>query len=204
MIYYLLKCVNSFISYISSPGAGKNTFSSNYYKTLYKVKNDYFESSDDELTFTKGIWMISEEERRKIPKHIFKDILDVEGFQIDDIKSWQYVMIISFLSTDLIILNRNEKFDDVKKIINIIGNGLKKMQEMNMPRILKTIYIQNNKNHPKPIAELLKTFNYDENIFQKIKFKYIYLPYINSKTDEKKDLMDYYEYKNAFYEILNY
>ena len=58
-------------------------FASNYYKYLYHVKNDYFESSDSLFTFTKGIWMISDEERRKIPEYINNDILDVEGFEID-------------------------------------------------------------------------------------------------------------------------
>ena len=68
--------------------------------------------------------MISDQERRKIPKYISKDILDVEGFKVDESKSWKYVMIISFLSTDLIILNRYKRSDDVKLIINIISNGL--------------------------------------------------------------------------------
>ena len=131
----LLKSVHGFIACIGPPGAGKSTFGSNYYKYLYNVKNDYFESSNEDLTFTKGIWMISDQERRKIPKYISKDILDVEGFKVDESKSWKYVMIISFLSTDLIILNRNQRADDVKVIINIISNGLKKMDEMNVPRI---------------------------------------------------------------------
>ena len=39
--------------------------------------------------------MISDEERKKIPKYIYKDILDVEGFKVDDSKSWKYVMIIA-------------------------------------------------------------------------------------------------------------
>ena len=111
---YLLKNVNSFIACLGQPGAGKSTFGSNYYKALYKVKNDYFESSDETETFTKGIWMISDEERRKIPDYIYRDFLDVEGFQVDDAKSWKYVMIIAFLSTDLIILNNKLRYDEVK------------------------------------------------------------------------------------------
>ena len=113
----LLKNINSFIACLGQPGVGKSTFGSNYYKKLYKVKNDYFESSDSIETFTKGIWMITDEERRKIPEYIKRDILDVEGFQIDDPKSWKYVMIIAFLSTDLIILNNKPRYDEVKKMI---------------------------------------------------------------------------------------
>ena len=133
----LLKNINSFISCIGQPGVGKSTFGSNYYKKLYNVKNDYFESSDGIETFTKGIWMISDEERRKIPEYINRDFLDVEGFQVDDSISWKYVMAIGFLSTDLIILNNKPRYDEVKKMIKIIEKSLKKMQQMNIPRIIK-------------------------------------------------------------------
>lgn len=57
---------------------------------------------------------------------IKRDLLDVEGFQVNDAKCWKYVMIIAFLSTDLLILNRNPIFDDVKKMIKIIETSLKK------------------------------------------------------------------------------
>ena len=57
--------------------------------------------------------MISDEERRKIPQYIAKDILDVDGFHVDQINSWKYVMIIVFLSSELIIFKEKERFDDV-------------------------------------------------------------------------------------------
>ena len=83
---------------------------------------------------------------------IKKDLLDVEGFQVDDIKSWKYVMVIAFLSTDLIILNRNTRADDVKKIIRIIEKSLEIMNKKQIPRILKknlytNNYIQTKKNY---------------------------------------------------------
>ena len=180
----LLKSINNFIACLGQSGEGKSTFGSNYYKTLYKVKNDYFESSDGFVTFTKGIWMISDEERRKIPKYINRDFLDVEGFQVDDPKSWKYVMIIAFLSTDLIIFNNKPRYDEVKKMLGIIENSLKKMRKLNIPRILKVIYIQTiiKPKNQNPIEELLETLGYDKKnkkIFQNIKFKYIYLPYVS-------------------------
>jgi len=67
---------------------------------------------------------------------IKKDLIDVEGFQVNDGKSWKYIMIISFLSTDLIILNRNAGNDDLKKIIRIFEKSLKIMGDKNIPRIL--------------------------------------------------------------------
>ena len=69
--------------------------------------------------------MISDEERRKIPQYIAKDILDVEGFQVDQINAWKYVMIIAFLSSEFIIFKGRERFDDIVKIIKIIQIGKK-------------------------------------------------------------------------------
>ena len=199
----LLKNINSFIACLGQPGVGKSTFGSNYYKELYRVKNDYFESSDGIETFTKGIWMITDEERRKIPEYISRDILDVEGFQIDDPKSWKYVMVIAFLSTDLIILNNKPRYDEVRKMIKIIENSLKKMQQMNIPRILKRIYIQTIKDPEDqiPIEKLLEKFRYDKTVFHSIKFQYIYLPFIPIDENEK-ELMKYSKYKTNFDEIL--
>ena len=98
--------------------------------------------SSSTSSYTKGIWMLKEEERMKIPQNIDRDILDVEGFQIDDINSWKYVMIISFICFEIIILNRNTRWEDSKKVLNTIKNSLKKMKESNIPKILKKIYIQ--------------------------------------------------------------
>ena len=199
----LLKNINSFIACIGQPGVGKSSFGSNYYKKLYRVKNDYFESSDGIETFTKGIWMITDEERRKISEYISKDFLDVEGFQIDDPNSWKYVMIIAFLSTDLIILNNQARYDEVKKMIKIIEKSLKKMQQMNIPRILKRIYIQTIKESKNQIIEeLLENSGYDKKVFQMIKFQYVYLPFIHMEGKEK-ELMKYPKYKKSFEEIIN-
>ena len=199
----LLKSINYFIACLGKPGTGKSAFGSYYYKQLYNVKNDYFEISDALESFTRGIWMISDKERRKIPDYIYKDILDVEGFQVDDAKSWKYVMVIAFLSTELIIFNDNQRYDDVKKMIKIIENSLKRMEKMNIPRILKIIYIQTilSPQKQKPIEELLQICNYDKKIFQMIEFKYIYLPKIQLK--EENDLMKYPDYRINFIKILD-
>ena len=200
----LLKEVNSLITCIGPPGAGKSTFCSNYYKCLYNVKKDYFESSDSDLTHTKGIWMISNEERRKIPIMIKKDLLDVEGFQVDNIKSWKYIMIIAFLSTDLIILNRNTRSDDVKRILRIIEKSLEKMKKKQIPRILKNIYIQTCISKPKKtIKEYIEQFIENKEIFEGINFEYLYLANIDpEELSEQKDLMKFDKYKESFNNVL--
>ena len=97
--------------------------------------------------------------------------MDVEGFQVDDVKCWKYVMIIAFLNIDLIILNKKTRFDDVHKMLTIIDNTLKKMEKMRIPRILKIIYIQTVKTPKKSINDLLESFKYDKYIIKGIKFK---------------------------------
>ena len=207
----LLKNKKYFIACLGGPGSGKSTFASNFYKKLYKVKNDYFEISHSGVSYTKGIWLISEEERRKIPKYITKDILDVEGFQIDHKRSWNYAIVIAFLSTDLVILNKDVRYDEIGKILRIIQKGFEEMRRMNITRILKNIYIQTiyKEDENSPIEELLKSiekdkkFKYDMTLFQGIKLKYIYLPHINKKSKTEKELMKYPEYKNQFEKILD-
>ena len=202
----LLYEVNSFIACLGPPGSGKSTFGSNYYKYLYKVKNNFFESSNTLLTHTKGIWVISNKERRKIPIMIKKDLLDVEGFQVDDVNSWKYVMIIAFLSTDLIIFNRNGRYDDVRKILNIIENSLRKMIEQKVPRILRNIYIQTDVKTPEnTIEQLLDQFVKNRNTFKGIRFEYLYLTNIPKEDllEKNGDLMKFKKYKDSFNEILN-
>lgn len=76
-----------------------------------------------------------------------------------------------------------------------------------MTRILKTIYIQNVLNkgkQKKTIEEILKGFNYDKDIFNGIKFEYIYLPSINpNDLEEGQDLLEIPAYRNNFDIILN-
>ena len=51
---------------------------------------------------------------------------------------WLFLFCIS----EIIILNRNTRLDDTKKVLNIIKNSLLKMRESNIPKLLKKIYIQ--------------------------------------------------------------
>ena len=195
----LIKTVKNFIACIGPSGAGKSAFASNYYKYLFHVKNDYFEVSKSKLSFTKGIWMISEEERGKIQEYINNDILDVEGFECDKSESFKFVHIIAFLSTDLILLNRNPRYDEIKKILKIIVNHLIRMMKFNLPRFIKNIYIQIVEEPDETIDELLESFEIDKKVFDTINFEYMYLPYIQGKN---KDIMNNTEYRDEFEKIM--
>ena len=113
-------------------------------------------------------------------------------------------MIIAFLSTDLLILNRDPRMDNVKKMIIIIQNIIKQMNSQNIPRILKNIYIQITKKPKKTINELLESYNYDKKLFQGINFDYIFLPSISEDelSEINHDLMKLPKYKDNFIKIL--
>ena len=38
-------------------------------------------------------------------------------------------MIVAFISTDIVIVNRSTRMDDPKKILNIIWNSLEKIEQ---------------------------------------------------------------------------
>jgi hypothetical protein len=138
----LLSQFDGFIACIGRPGQGKSSLCSAYYKVFYGINKEIFSISNASSSFTKGLWILKKEERQKIKQNIIKDIIDVEGFQVDDLSTWKYIMIVAFIATDLIVVNKEDRMDDVKKILSIVWNSLDKMQKLGLPRIIKNIWIQ--------------------------------------------------------------
>ena len=141
----LLNQFDGFIACIGRPGSGKSSLCSAYYKIFYGIDKEIFPISNSTLCFTKGLWILKQEERQNIKKNIIKDIIDVGGFQVDDLSTCKYIMIVAFIATDLIVLNKEDRMDDVKKILSIIWNSLDKMEKLGLPRIIKNIWIQINR-----------------------------------------------------------
>ena len=54
-------------------------------------------------------------------------------------------MIFAFIATDLIVVNKENRMDEVKKILSIVWNSLDKMEKLGLPRIIKNIWIQINR-----------------------------------------------------------
>ena len=50
-------------------------------------------------------------------------------------------MIAAFIATDIIIVNKGYRMDDVKKILSITWNSLDKMNKLGLPKILKNVWI---------------------------------------------------------------
>ena len=179
----VIQFVNSALGVLGPPGDGKSTLCCAYYITLFNIENQFFEVSTSILLFT---IRYMDSERMKIMRNIDRDILDVEGFQIDEIKSWKYIMIISFICSEIIILNRNSRLDDTRKVLNIIKNSLKKMRESNIPKILKTIYIQIDDEEEIPKFEgKLSEIGFSTTLLENINIKPIYIPIFEKKALKK-------------------
>lgn len=124
----LLKQIDIFIAFISRPGQGKSSLCSAFYKVLYGLNREIF-----------SIWILKQREWKNIRQYIFKEIIDVEGFQVDEVSTWKYIMIVAFISTDVVVVNHLDSMNDVKKILSIIWNSLEKMKKLEWPKLLKAI-----------------------------------------------------------------
>ena len=132
---------HGYIASVGHPGQGKSSLFNAFYKTLYGINKELFYVNNSFCSFTKGMWILKEREKQNIKQNIDKDIIDVEGFQVDEVSTWNYIMIVAFISTDIIIVNR-DRMDDVKKILSIIWNSLEKMKKLGLPKLLKEILVQ--------------------------------------------------------------
>ena len=129
----LFRQIDGFIACIGRPGQGKSSLCSAYYKIFYGIDKEIFSISNSSFGYTKGLWIMKESIRKSIKENIIKDIIDVEGFQVDDLSTWKYIMIVAFIATDIIIVNKGCRMDDVKKILSITWNSLDKMNKLGLP-----------------------------------------------------------------------
>ena len=106
------------------------------YKIFYGIDKEIFSISNSTLSFKKGLWILKESIRQTIEKNIIKDIIDVEGFQVDDLSICKYTLIVIFIATDIIIVNKSNRMDEVKKLLSITCNNLDKTNKLGLPKIL--------------------------------------------------------------------
>ena len=210
----LLSDVNNFLALIGPSGTGKSTFCSYYYQKRYNLEEGIFKPSDSSDSDTKGIWLLSPKVKRKIKANIERELLDVEGFDAGEFDSWKNTLIITFLSTEVIILKQQNPRDvDTKRILKIMESNLIKLRKKNYPRILKKIYIHYSIKKDFDMDEKIKFFELNEKIFdcyntdtsgKKIKIEFIYLPIINPDSlDEDQEITDTPQFKENFEYILN-
>ena len=78
---------------------------------MYGINKELFYILNSFFSFTKGMWILKEREKQNIKQNIDTDIIDVEEFQVDGITTWKSIMISTYISTDIIILNCNTLLD---------------------------------------------------------------------------------------------
>ena len=129
------------------------------------MRKNIFKPSSGSDSDTKGIKMLNLSEKRTFKYTIEREILDVEGFSLDNLESWKYTIIISFLTTELIILNRGPRYEQVKYILGIMQRGFKEFEKKNLPKMLKKIYIQYDTKRGFNKMNTLNTLNLNKNYF---------------------------------------
>ena len=209
-IFLLKDILNSnhgYIACIGQPSAGKSSLCIAFYKTLYGINKELFYISNSALSFTKGLWILKEREKQNIKQNIDKDIIDIEGFQVDDITTWKSIMISAYISTDIIIVNRNTRLDDVIKILSIICNSLDEMKILGIPYLLKNIWVQiDDEDEKEEIENRLKVSEFND---RRVKIDTILIESFNKCTLKKvggnilvvKDYLK--QVKTAFEKILD-
>ena len=203
---------NGFIACIGQPGHGKSSLCSAFYKIFFGINKEIFNISWS--CSTKGLWIIKESIRQSIKENIIKDIIDVEGFQDDELSKWKYIMIVAFIATDIIIVNRNYRYryDYWKKILNFIWYSLEKMDNLGLSKMVKNIWIQiYDEEDIQKFGEIMDSIDNSPKKWEKkgIKLNIFYIDEV-SKKDLKKvkgNILEVEDYviqaKEVFEKILN-
>ena len=198
---------HGYIACIGPHSAGKSSLCNAFYKTLYGINKELFYISNSTFSFTKSLWILKEREKHNIKQNIDKDIIDIEGFQVDDITTWKSIMISAYISTDIIIVNRNTRLDDVIKILSIICNSLDKMKILGIPYLLKNIWVQiDDEDEKEEIENRLKVSEFND---RRVKIDTILIESFNKCTLKKVggnilEVKDYLkQVKTAFEKILD-
>ena len=145
--------------------------------------------------------------KTKYQANIDKDIIDIEGFQVDDITTWKSIMISAYISTDIIIVNSSTRLDDVIKILSIMCNSLDKMKILGIPYLLKNIWVQiDDEDEKEEIENRLKVSEFND---RRVKIDTILIESFNKCTLKKVggnilEVEDYLkQIKTAFEKILD-
>ena len=116
-------------------------------------------------------------------------------------------MISAYISTDIIIVNRNTRLDDVTKILSIICNSLDEMKILGIPYLLKNIWVQiEDEDEKEEIENRLKVSEFND---RRVKIDTILIESFNKCTLKKVggnilEVKDYLkQVKTAFEKILD-
>ncbi|EFA75791.1 hypothetical protein PPL_10846 [Heterostelium album PN500] len=153
--YYILKILcthrsnghqcKTLIGLIGAPGAGKSTICNIILYLLYGFKAEYFKTSDDHKSFTKGAMVMSESARSRISgKQINLEPLDMEGFDINEEHCWAMNMVMSTLCPVMMFCCRETRANFLYDALKVFKKGLVATKQFGLKPITKQIFIMTN------------------------------------------------------------
>lgn len=134
----------SFVALMGPPGAGKSTLSNTfvYCQQSKPERMLFFQPNDGYESFTKGVWMLSKETKRKLTYDSDWELLDMEGFQDSSKPCWTMAMVLSVLAEVVVFCSRDARADVLLKAAAVFAMGMKCCEQLSMPFITKQVFIQ--------------------------------------------------------------
>lgn len=86
------------VAVVGPPGAGKSTLCNTLYHIAFGAQQTFFEPSANPTSFTKGLWLLSHAARKMLPVDVRWEVVDMEGFQVDQMSSWKMAMVLCVLA----------------------------------------------------------------------------------------------------------
>ncbi|CAB9525096.1 expressed unknown protein [Seminavis robusta] len=122
----------------ANPGQGKSRLAKTIYKVMRGNKNPYFKTSDSAVSFTKGVWRLSDEHKLKELSKDAIDILDVEGLQKEN--SVYYLLICVIVLSKTIVLLSRERVN--KEALGVLEIAFKILDGLGIVLKRPVIFIQ--------------------------------------------------------------
>jgi len=138
----LLDQARYLVAVFGPTGAGKSTLCNTFYHITFGSTNSFFEPSAQPTSYTKGLWVLSKQAKIQLPDSINWEVVDMEGFQVDQMSSWKMAMVLCVLAEIVIFCNRDARCDNLFKAAIVFEKGRKLSQQLGMKPITKQIFVQ--------------------------------------------------------------
>jgi hypothetical protein len=125
-------------SIIAHPGQGKSRLASAVYNIMRGTNEPYFKVSESAVSYTKGVWRLSDDYKLKASSNDTIDILDVEGLQKEN--SVYYLLVSVVVLSKAIILLSRERVN--KEALGVLEIAFKMLATLGIALKKPTIFIQ--------------------------------------------------------------
>jgi len=134
--------IRSLVACIGPPGAGKSTLCNSLFSVEHGSKLTFFEPSASITSYTKGLWVLSNQTRMALPGNLRWEVMDMEGFQVDLASSWKMAMVLSLLAEIVIFCNRDARCDNLFKAATVFEKGRELSTTFGMKPVTTQIFVQ--------------------------------------------------------------